>query len=71
MKGNGFFEQNRNEQHVKIFNDWIDFSIRNYFLNNEKIEKLIDQLLPKIQAGVITPYQAGNEVMRAIRSVDS
>lgn len=71
MKGNGFFEQNRNEQNVKIFNDWIDFSIRNYFLNNETIENMIDQLLPKIQAGVITPYQAGNEVMRAIRSVDS
>ena len=61
-KANGFFEKNRNEQNVKIFYDWIDFTIKNNFFNNPEVQTKIDELLPKVLDGRITPYQAGNAV---------
>src|SRR5574344_2881520 len=61
-KNNGFFDRNRNEQHVKIFYDWIDFTLKNNFFNKLEIQNKIDQLLPLILSGSITPYQAGNQV---------
>ena len=61
-KANGFFEKNRNEQNVKIFYDWIDFTIKNNFFNNPDVQTKIDELLPKVLDGRITPYQAGNAV---------
>ena len=61
-KANGFFEKNRNEQNVKIFYDWIDFTIKNNFFNNPDVQSKIDELLPKVLDGRITPYQAGNAV---------
>lgn len=64
-KSNGFFEQNRNEQNVKIFYDWIDFTIKNNFFNNPAVQTSIEQLLPKVLAGSITPYQAGNAVVES------
>ena len=61
-KSNGFFEKNRNEQNVKIFYDWIDFTIKNNFFNNPDVQTKIDELLPMVLDGRITPYQAGNAV---------
>ena len=61
-KANGFFEKNRNEQNVRIFYDWIDFTIKNNFFNNPDVQTKIDELLPKVLDGRITPYQAGNAV---------
>ena len=61
-KANGFFEKNRNEQNVKIFYDWIDFTIKNNFFNNPDVQTKINELLPKVLDGRITPYQAGNAV---------
>ncbi len=62
-RSNGFFEKNRNEQNVKIFYDWIDFTIKNNFFNNPDVAKKIEELLPKVLEGNITPYQAGNAVV--------
>ena len=61
-KANGFFDKNRNEQNVRIFYDWIDFTIKNNFFNNPAVQHKIDELLPKVLEGRITPYQAGNAV---------
>ena len=62
-KGNGYFTKNRNEQNVKIFYDWIEFTIRNNFFNNPHVQTAIENELPRVQAGEIPPYQAGNAVM--------
>lgn len=62
-KNNGFFEKNRNEQNVKIFYDWIDFTIKNNFFNRPEVQAAIEGLLPKVLAGEVTPYQAGSEVV--------
>src|SRR5574344_1322177 len=43
-QNNGFFDRNRNEQHVKIFYDWIDFTLKNNFFNKLEIRNKIDQL---------------------------
>lgn len=62
-KSNGFFEKNRNEQNVKIFYDWIDFTIKNNFFNRPEVQTAIESMLPKVLAGEVTPYQAGSEVV--------
>lgn len=61
-QNNGFFDRNRNEQHVKIFYDWMDFTLKNNFFNKPNIQNKIDQLIPFILSGRITPYQAGSQV---------
>lgn len=62
-KANGFFVKNRNEQNVKIFYDWINFTLQNDFFNNEKVQQLINEMLPRVQNGEITPYKAGTELI--------
>lgn len=62
-KSNGFFEKNRNEQNVKIFYDWIDFTIKNNFFNRPEVQTAIEAMLPKVLAGEVTPYQAGSDVV--------
>ena len=62
-KRNGSFAENRNSQNIKIFYDWIDFTIKNNFFQNPDVQNAIETILPKVQAGEITPYQAGNSVV--------
>lgn len=62
---NGFFYQNRNEQNVKIFYDWIEDTLRRNFFHTPQVQELIAQLLPLVRQGSITPYQAGNHVLQA------
>lgn len=62
-KSNGFFEKNRNEQNVKIFYDWIDFTIKNNFMNRPEVQAAIEVMLPKVLAGEVTPYQAGSKIV--------
>ena len=58
-KQNGYFDKHRDEQLLKIFYDWIDFSMKNKFYANPVIKEKIREMVPLIMAGVITPYQAG------------
>ena len=67
-KGNGSFVRNRNEQNVKIFYDWMDFTIKNNFFNNPAVQTSIEEMLPKVLAGEITPYQAGSTVVGELQS---
>lgn len=62
-KNNGFFDKNRNEQHVKIFYDWMEYTLRNDFFNNATIEEAIQKILPSVLSGAITPYQAGSQII--------
>jgi len=63
-KTNGTFIQNRNQQNVKIFYDWIDTLLRQRFFQNSQVESKIEQLLPLLLSGEITPYQAGNQLLQ-------
>lgn len=62
-QNNGFFEQNRNEQNVKIFYEWIEFMLKYEFFNSEKVQEKISELLPKVRNGFVTPYQAGSQIL--------
>ena len=62
-RANGFFHLQRNQQLVKSFYEWIDFSIKSRFYENTEVKQLIEKLLPQIQSGHITPYQAGHQIL--------
>ena len=62
-RANGSFDQQRNRQLVKSFYEWIDFSIKSRFYENKDVKQLIEKLLPQIQSGHITPYQAGHQIL--------
>lgn len=62
-KANGHFDLQRNSQLVKSFYEWIDSSIKNRFYENDEVKRLIEKLLPQIQNGHITPYQAGHQIL--------
>ena len=61
-KQNGCFDKHRDEQLLKIFYEWIDFSMKNNFYANPIIKEKIQEIIPLIMKGVITPYQAGSIV---------
>ena len=62
-RANGSFHLQRNQQLVKSFYEWIDFSIKSRFYENKDVKQLIEKLLPQIQSGHITPYQAGHQIL--------
>ena len=62
-KANGYFMKNRNDQNIKIFYDWITFTLQNDFFNDDKVREKIESLLPKVQQGEITPYKAATDVV--------
>lgn len=63
-KDNGFFEQNRSNQLINIFYNWINFTWQNDFYNNSNIISEIERLIPLIRNKQISPYQAANQIIR-------
>lgn len=61
---NNYFYKNRNEQNVKIFYEWIEFMLKNDFFNTPQVQEKIDELMPLVLNGIITPYQAGTQVLQ-------
>lgn len=62
-KENQFFYIQRNEQNIKLFYEWVEHSIRDRFYADPKVQKKIESLIPLIQSGQITPYQAGGMLL--------
>lgn len=58
-KQNGFFYSNREDQLVRIFNDWVEYSVMANFYGYPGIKEKIAELIPLIRQGKITPYKAG------------
>ncbi|MBC8321027.1 MAG: methylmalonyl Co-A mutase-associated GTPase MeaB [Bacteroidetes bacterium] len=56
-KNNGFFENNRREQAVMVFNDTIEENLRTSFYGKPEIKKLIKEYKNQIYKGEINPYE--------------
>jgi len=56
---NGFFEEQREQQLIGIFKEWIDEHLRMNFYHRTDIKKKMKELIVKIKTKEITPYQAG------------
>jgi LAO/AO transport system kinase len=56
---NGFFQKHRIEQSVKTFFDWMNDLLKEHFYANVKIDNEINEIIPSIIAGKLSPYQAG------------
>jgi len=61
---NGFFLKHRTEQSVKTFFDWINHLLKERFYSNTLIENDLNNLIPEIRAGKISPYQAGGQLVQ-------
>lgn len=60
----GYFENYRKQQLVKIFYDWVESAIISQFFTNEEITAKIEQLVPEIRRGTLSPYVAGSELLK-------
>lgn len=63
-KGNGWFYKQRDEQLIKTFYDWVDFSIKNNFYSDNTIKNKISELTDLIKEKKISPYQAGYQLIK-------
>jgi len=63
-KKNKFFFKHRTEQSVRTFFDWMNDLIKENFFSNPRIENRINNLLPQIKEGKISPYQAGSDLVQ-------
>ena len=59
---NGFFEEQRERQLLKIFQEWIDDHLKRSFYQRADIKKKMEELMIKVKTKEITPYQAGTLV---------
>ena len=60
---NGFFEEQREQQLIRIFKEWIDDHLKMNFYHRSNIKEMIKELTVKIKTKEITPYQAGTLVL--------
>lgn len=67
-KNNGYFVKHRVEQHIKIFYEWIEDCIKNDFFASNNVNAKIKEMIPLIQNGNITPYQAGSLVINEYKN---
>jgi len=65
-KENGFFFTHRAEQSVKSFFEWMNDQLKENFYSNPVIESNVKKLVPEIQRGTLSPYQAGTELVKSI-----
>ena len=63
-KSNGWFYKQRDEQLIKTFYDWVDFSIKNNFYSDNTIKNKISELTSLIKDKKISPYQAGYQLIQ-------
>ncbi|MCL2247508.1 MAG: hypothetical protein FWC10_10465, partial [Lentimicrobiaceae bacterium] len=52
-------QKHRTEQSVKTFFDWMNDLLKENFYANTKIENDINEIIPAIKTGKLSPYQAG------------
>ncbi|MDR2970537.1 MAG: methylmalonyl Co-A mutase-associated GTPase MeaB [Bacteroidales bacterium] len=62
-KTNGFFVKHRTEQSVKTFFDWMNDLLKEHFYSNSLIENNINEMIPEIKIGNLSPYQAGTKLV--------
>jgi LAO/AO transport system kinase len=63
-KDNGFFDKHRAEQSVHTFFDWMNDLLKEHFYSNKMIENNLNDFVPKIREGLISPYQAGSDLVK-------
>ena len=63
-RANGYFNLQRNQQLVRSFFEWMEASVKSRFYENAEVKTLIEELLPKIKNGQLTPYQAGHQILQ-------
>lgn len=62
-QSNQYFFKQRDEQLIKTFYDWVDFSIKNNFYSNNAIKNKISELEILVKEKKISPYQAGSQLI--------
>jgi len=63
-KTNGFFLKHRAEQSVKTLYNCMNDMLKENFYSNTIIKNKLNNLIPEIKKGKISPYQAGTELMQ-------
>ena len=70
-KENDFFSKHRTEQSVKTFFDWMNHLLKDDFYSNTNIENSINNIIPAIREGRVSPYQAGTNLVQSYQNFKS
>ena len=62
-KENGYFVKHRAEQSVSTFLEWINLLLKEHFYADNTVENQLNNLIPEIRAGKVSPYQAGSHLV--------
>lgn len=63
MSANGFWEKNRAEQRINWLHEHVRFLLERSFFQNIEIKKQLDQILPDITSGKISPIAKARELV--------
>lgn len=63
-KGNGYFDKKRNKQSIYILNEFVNRHLNQHFYHFPEIKPMIIQMEEKVASGEISPYIAGQNLLR-------
>jgi len=56
---------------VKTFFDWMNHLLKDDFYSNTNIENSINNIIPAIREGRVSPYQAGTNLVQSYQNFKS
>lgn len=66
-KKNNYFRKNRNRQNKEWLFETINSELKNQFYKDEKVQKLLELQLKKIENNKINPFKAAKEILKTNR----
>lgn len=63
-KGNGYFNKKRNKQSIYILNEFVNRHLNQHFYHSPEIKPMIKDLEKKVASGEVSPYIAGQNLLR-------
>lgn len=63
-KGNGYFNQKRNNQAIYILNEFVNRHLNQHFYHSSEIKPMVKQMEKMVAKGEMSPYIAGQNLLR-------
>ncbi|MDC6352560.1 methylmalonyl Co-A mutase-associated GTPase MeaB [Zeaxanthinibacter sp. PT1] len=68
-RASGSFDRKRERQNKNWFLTALESRLKEHFYNHPRTKKAMNELLKKVEQGVISPFQAANELMEKVSGI--